>query len=214
VGYLFRDLEGWAVTDYKYPVSATANSSAIPSALALEIEYSGLSAESIIVRDGYITISFAEPLQPEQKVVLDYVVSNHQGVKYPSIEILASQTLVDGVLEVKNNMEWQVIGSQLLRPTKIHPDLPSLVSQVFGEASITGDGAELKIVECRQDGSEVDITNPDIVLTSTGGVWQPIDIFSNTQLSDGFNRYEIRARKNGAKSFLLRYISGALIRVH
>lgn len=180
--------------------------------LEAELAFIGFPPEGVIVKDGQVCLYYLDETTLNVPNI-DTMLANHSGEIYPNIEVLASQTMMNQVFEVHNVNEWQTIGAQLLRPGKLHRDISSLITQMIAEVSVTGSDGEVRMVEVLPDKTVRVITNPHPVLAINSGNWEAIDVFSNVDLTDSFNRYEVQARKTGEGSFILRNITTTLIRL-
>lgn len=194
-------------------ISDTVNNIASVKRFQAELEFMGVPSEGVLVRGGVATVYYESALTEQQTQLVNFVWQAHEGGKYPNIQVLASQTMLQGLTEIRNINEWQTIGVQLLRPSKLHPSVPDLIAQCIGEVSVVGSACEVRICEISPDGVESVLTNPHLILPINGGLWEQIDLFSNVPLRDTFNRYEVQCRKNGAGSFIIRNVTTTLVRL-
>jgi len=132
------------------------------------------------------------------------IVSSHQGITYPTPILKGSSKLVQEIQPVKTETDWFELAGVLAKPSMLVKDLANMVGEVNGQYRSMGEGAELQVCETREDTSHVELST--VTLAPTNEVWTPFSIQMTTD-QEGLNLYELKARKNQAKTLSLRFVS-------
>lgn len=129
------------------------------------------------------------------------------------IKFHASSKIIDGIVEIRNQTKWQLLGGVVSNPAFFITNISAAMGRFVTAYQTEGVGTQIRISEDDGSGDPVIfLRTAPTVLPDTSGSWkQDVHLDTTTQLRATRNRYIIEGRLNGAVSASLGFASITLL---
>ncbi len=126
--------------------------------------------------------------------------------------IVGSSKIVPSEVSVTTDQPWQILGGTVTNLTFFRVAMRRIAGRITLQAKVAGTGAQIRVVEMRPDGTETVLTTTNFSVTDTSGDWKPFKFSTDVRPKTGDNAYRVEARRNGATSFDIRFVSMSMLK--
>lgn len=165
--------------------------------------------ESIEIQEnGSVDFYHEDEPSSGEKTVFDGLVNAHDGQPVSKFVYHVPSKILEGEVEITEDQDWQTIGGTVTTLSAFVKDASKGWGRIVGQVKASGNGGQVRVVRASDEAS---LMAAPYAVSDTEGAWANCQCWANQNQPADTDAFVVQARKNGAISLRIRWVSMSLL---